>query len=499
MAEKLRSYTSRFFSRGASSRVMRKSGNESDTKHNHQNPPFTAGAANNTEHHGDISLGGIGNYGVQNICGHAHVGPVSQSTTDRETACLAAIFLTDPVDDREALITNKGRRVNGTCEWIKSNDAYRSWLVSQPQLLRLTGGPGKGKTMISIFLTEELGDIAAKSEDAMLIYYFCDYKDEKRNTAIAVFRGLMFQLLRKCPKLFHHILPIFDIQRENLFTSFESLWRIFDAMVRDPVIGTTYGVLDGLDECDEQSAKLLTKQFRILFSTSSTCRLSLIVVSREVPECIPRELSDFPLVRLDPDLDAEVSNDLGFFIREKVLDLARKKRYPTSMAERVTTKMRERANGTLLWVSFVIAELMEKNISEVEYTLECLPEGLEGIVATGLMAVAIADMSPDDVMRERVSFCGHLLVINEKRVGLVHQSVKDYLLREDFDPDSRSNLGSALHMASWAGYESVIRLLLDLGAEIDATDLNGRTASELAIERGHEATVQLLSDLGAEP
>jgi hypothetical protein len=121
-------------------------------------------------------------------------------------------------------------------------------------------------------------------------------------------------------------------------------------MVRDPGIGTAYCVLDGLDECDVQSAKLLTKNIRILFSTSPTYRLSLIVVSREVPECIPREFSDFPHMRLDPDLDAEVRNDLEVFISGKASDLAGKKRYPTSLAKYVATKIRERANGTFLWV-----------------------------------------------------------------------------------------------------------------------------------------------------
>jgi hypothetical protein len=52
-------------------------------------------------------------------------------------------------------------------------------------LLWISGGPGKGKTMLSIFLTEEL----EKMENAELLFYFCNHQDEKRNIAVAVRDG----------------------------------------------------------------------------------------------------------------------------------------------------------------------------------------------------------------------------------------------------------------------------------------------------------------------
>ncbi|CAI4214763.1 unnamed protein product [Parascedosporium putredinis] len=63
--------------------------------------------------------------------------------------------LTDPVLDREQLRTAHGQRTAGTCEWILENVAYKSWL-REGECLGIAGGPGKGKTMLSIFLSEEL-------------------------------------------------------------------------------------------------------------------------------------------------------------------------------------------------------------------------------------------------------------------------------------------------------------------------------------------------------
>lgn len=198
----------------------------------------------------------------------------------------------------------------------------------------ISGGPGKGKTFLSIFIAEELQRIAKNSQDTVLLEYFCDNKDDSRNTADSIIRGLLFQLLDLQPELFRHILPIFDVQKEVLFaaSSFESLWRIFEAIVCDPLVGTIYCVIDGLDECDDNTSELLLKRLKALFSTlsgeSSSCRFNLVVVSRALPEFIPELLSIFPRIRLDPDADHEVIQDIHRFIDDEVDTLSSNKQYP---------------------------------------------------------------------------------------------------------------------------------------------------------------------------
>jgi hypothetical protein len=70
--------------------------------------------------------------------------------------CRNEIFLTDPEVHRAWLISTKGQRVKGTCEWIRADETYRSWRNDEAQVLWIRGGPGKGKTMLSIFLSQEL-------------------------------------------------------------------------------------------------------------------------------------------------------------------------------------------------------------------------------------------------------------------------------------------------------------------------------------------------------
>jgi ankyrin repeat protein len=393
----------------------------------------------------------------------------------KEDECLTALFLTDPRDDREKLIQRKGSRVDGTCEWIKTNALYNSWLRSHSQLLWLSGGPGKGKTMLSIFLAEELERTARLSQNTLFLQYFCDNKDPKRNTAVTIIRGLIFQLLQLRPNLFDFILPSFKIQKESLFTgsSFETLWRIFETMLRDPVLGTVYCVLDGLDECDEASLVVLLKKFRALFSTefseSSTCHLNLIIVSRDHPDFIPEILSSFSRIRLDPDADREVNNDIHRFIEVKVNELSVSRQYPEQLRIRVKEVFYNRAEGTFLWVGIAAEALRKYRNSEVPEALDNFPSGLDELYARILLQINVdrretaakilrwtvmairpltlselsvalnvkpsVGFSRDEVIRDQASYCGYFLTIKEDEVGLIHQSAKDYLLRKSRDPN----------------------------------------------------------------
>ena len=59
------------------------------------------------------------------------------------------------------------------------------------------------------------------------------------------------------------------------------------------------------------------------------------------------------------------------------------------------------------------------------------------------------------------------------------------------DRDGRT----ALIWAAQDGHEAVVRLLLEKGADVEAKDRDGRTALIWAAQGGHEAVVRLLTPL----
>jgi hypothetical protein len=179
--------------------------------------------------------------------------------------------------------------------------------------------------MMSVFLTEELQRHTARIDNAELAFIFCSAQDEKRNTAVAVLRGLVHQIITKRPQLAKHALPYFETpeRTQQTVSSLETLWLMFSKLIADAELGTMFCVLDGLVECEESTLRgLLLRIVNLLsgkapLSTKGTFKLA--IVSRDIHElrgCTAR-------VRLDPDNDEKVVGDIELFVSARVLELSR--------------------------------------------------------------------------------------------------------------------------------------------------------------------------------
>ncbi|KAL6825610.1 ankyrin repeat-containing domain protein [Trichoderma sp. SZMC 28015] len=393
--------------------------------------------------------------------------------------CREAILLKDPLIYRESLKNDKGERASGTCEWILENEIYRSWLNGDEHCLWICGGPGKGKTMLSIFLTEELerkqherGD----DQDTTLLYFFCANGNENCNNAIAVLRGLAYQLLTKHPDISTSVASYFETAKhtENTLISPETLWMVFKTLLRALKLGTVYCILDGLDECDEKSIRELVKQFRDFYSPSDHTgpiaqNLKLAIVSRKI-----NGLEDFTKIRLDPDNDSLINEDIKRFISTAMQELSRRPGYDDDFVRDIENVLLRRSNGTFLWIGFVMKALLDTSTRmEVMDVLNALPQGLPAmygrmllqikssqrhIISTILKCVTIArrpmtleelktavsllcntPIDSTQIMCDRIASCGPILRISGGHdtgtCSLVHQSARDYLLREEVDTD----------------------------------------------------------------
>jgi ankyrin repeat domain-containing protein 50 len=119
--------------------------------------------------------------------------PLASVSDPAVTGILEALLLIRPEVDRSSLVALKGRRVDGTCEWLLRHVRFQEWRADiDPSLLWISGGPGKGKTMLAIYITEELQPVADESR-GVLLYYFCSNRDKNRNTALTIMRGIIHQ------------------------------------------------------------------------------------------------------------------------------------------------------------------------------------------------------------------------------------------------------------------------------------------------------------------
>jgi hypothetical protein len=215
--------------------------------------------------------------------------------------------------------------------------------------------------MMSVFLTEALERRAARIDSAELAFFFCSAEDEKRNTAVAVLRGLVHQIIAKRPQLVKHALPYFETpeRTQQTVSSLETLWIIFSKLIADAELGTMFCVLDGLDECDESTlGGLLPRIVSMLTGdarSSASGTLKLAIVSRDLPG-----LQGCTRIRLDPDNDEQVASDIELFVAARVQQLSRIEGFHGDFRSSVQTALLERAEGTFLWVGFAIHELSSK-------------------------------------------------------------------------------------------------------------------------------------------
>ncbi|KAK5728137.1 hypothetical protein LTR17_012145 [Elasticomyces elasticus] len=420
-----------------------------------------------------------GGFNIVNI--HTGEGLLEDQATKLER-CRNTIFLTDPEIDRAGLISAKGKRVEGTCEWIREDAAYKDWHSGDTRLLWISGGPGKGKTILSIFLTQELDRHGGS------IYYFCSNDDEKRNNATAVLRGLIWHITARCPPLADHLLePLgHESRAQATLSSRETLWSLFVKLVQDPRGGTVNCVLDGLDECDEESQGWLVTKLMELGSSKWNAVFKLAVVSRPLPG-----LAQCSLIELDIGYGEQIGKDIKGFVSvrtealsemlkeralsERVRELDESYHLTDALRHEVAEILLQRSEGTWLWVGFAMRELFRKRtVTEVMEALRTLPKGLPNMYRRMLqqidqndrptslsilqcVTVAVRPLSPLDLatlirikasghitqaqaVRDQIHVCGPLVRIyrpnaNETAevVGLVHQSVKEYLLDGHID------------------------------------------------------------------
>jgi len=323
--------------------------------------------------------------------------------------------------------------------------------------------------MLSIFISEELERITKKLEDAELLFYFCSYRDETRNTVVDLLRGLVHQIIVKRPKLAKHVWPHVDTpaKAKETLSSLEALWVIFRRLVQDLDFGTIFCVLDGIDEWRNDRWKALVQKILHIFSTNNPHRVAvtfkLVIASRNLDG-----FHGCPQVKLDLDINERVASDIKRFISFKVEELSKIEGFNEDFRTTLQNTLFERSQGTYLWVSFVVNELSHKRRSmEVLKTACSFPKGLPetyshmllqiersqrvvtskilrwimmavrpltlqelaaaiGIQSTGLVTV-------EQAVRDKIASIGLFLQVRGQEVSLSHHSARDYLLRKERD------------------------------------------------------------------
>jgi hypothetical protein len=254
--------------------------------------------------------------------------------------------------------------------------------------------------MLAQFLINYRSAIAAQDPGRRkLIYFFCGTQDG-RNSGASILRGLVYQLLDVSKSMFRQIQDAFSKHGQGSFSDdrFETLWKVFDAMIRDEELDTVTCILDGLDECVEEMLVPFLTKLRDLWSPKSpasamkhAAKLKLIVISRHYPESLEIFFKAFPRLRIGPEYDVEIQRDVSKYVDHRMEELAcaeKKKPKLLQLRSHVRKKLIDGAEGSYLSVNFAINSLKDVMCPELEQAISGFPRGLDAVYTRMLQAVS---------------------------------------------------------------------------------------------------------------
>ncbi|RTE70515.1 hypothetical protein BHE90_015090 [Fusarium euwallaceae] len=265
------------------------------------------------------------------------------------------------------------RPVQGTCEWILTDDKFQSWRASSvAHLLWISGRPGKGKSHLAAFLGEQLSHRTAESSSSPLILKFsCKNTDMRWSTSLAVHLNILHQILksRRFDVALHEdTASILNDTHTTLNTHLprEDLWGIIkgfinrETNIRDDL---TYFILDGLDECDAESIEDLSKKLQHLCSADSRRgrpHFKAVLLSRPLADISNREL----WIDLDDDgqYGEQILHEIRLFIDDEMRPVLGTRGVEL---ENLKLILSERSNKTFLWVALAL-KLLKSHGNDLE-------------------------------------------------------------------------------------------------------------------------------------
>jgi hypothetical protein len=369
-----------------------------------------------------------------------------------------------------AIHQTRGAALKESYDWILHHPQFQHWRNNNDsQVLWIKGDPGKGKTMLLCGIINELGP-TTKLEDPLaktfLSFFFCQATDPKLSNAQAVLRGLIYMLVDRQPSFLSLIRQKFKENGEPQFGDAEAwaaLCVMFMSILRDASSDKIYIVVDALDECVQDQDKLL--RF-ILQETKELSHVKWIVSSRNHVEQRTRLNASQYILNLERQENAEsVSLAIGAYISNRIAELE-SLQDDDALLGYVQQTLQKKAEGTFLWVAFVVQELQDVDSWDVRQVVDDVPTGLDDLYARmidhisrlpgqgreycqlvlsatalayrplQLLELGVVSGLPDKIagvaknIEKIVKRSGSFLTVRDSTIYFVHQSAKDFLIKQ---------------------------------------------------------------------
>lgn len=415
---------------------------------------------------------------------------------DIDRFCLRTLRWPNSLVVKNWLKDSKGGLLHKSIEWILQDPQYLRWRDTDDVcLLWIKGGAGKGKTMLSIGLVEQL----KLPRGHVVTYFFCQNAEADLNTLEAIIKGLILQLVNQQQELKQSLQGHWDTENEGFsedVTSWRSLWDIFLEMLEYCKCQTVYVIVDALDECrDSGMADFLKRLVRTGLHHPS--KIKWLLTSRPLDSAERALLAGSEQVLVSLELNSNhVSEAVKTYIAFKADELDRHNAYGITLRQNIQNELTNKAEDTFLWVSLVCKRLERVDRDKALTTIQDLPPGLhpfydrvfhqlsegDSAIVKGCMRLLktvlltyrplnIAEVGSVsglfdewDVIKALVDRCASFLKMRGTVIEFVHQSARDYLAGRNSQPmlDSYTNYGHgeiALSCLSYLSHRLKVNLV----------------------------------------
>lgn len=262
-----------------------------------------------------------------------------------------------PIDTLETLME---QYVSGSCDWILSDSLFQSFLNDdspKPVILDIQGRPGAGKTVLASFLVQHLDSL-----DLPVQFWYFRHDDQLKRSNRHCLLSLAFQIMHSSPDYSQRLLTLAqDVQtitRSDLRTLWQKLFISLLDRLDDQDVTKIYWVFDAVDESESPQA------FLSLFSLIKDIRFPIRVIFLTRAQTVTKGLGKlkqaFPGSQLKQTIMSAPQESLKLFISE-VLDSAP---WEPELKEWISTRLLRKSQGSFLWLSLVMRELMSCDTRE---------------------------------------------------------------------------------------------------------------------------------------
>jgi ankyrin repeat protein len=344
---------------------------------------------------------------------------------------------------------HKGRnadRVQGTCEWSTSHPLLKSWKEAQSSsLLWISADPGCGKSVLAKYLVDH---VVPTAEKGTTCYFFFKADSSDQRSAANAMCAILRQLFLQRPELREKhpwILDKFSTDKNQLTTSFLSLWDMLVKVSTSYEDGEVICILDALDECAEADRQQLTGALDKLYRNPSHKGILKFLATSRPYAHIQREFqllkNALPTIHLSGEGEVEankIEQEINLVIQRRVEEIGAKLELENHERSFLRQELLLIPNRTYLWVTLIF-DMVEKTLS---YTNKRLREMIKTLPRTVDEAYErILNQSPD---KEKARKLLHLVVgavrpltVSEMRMALAVDPAHSEYASLDLEPEAR--------------------------------------------------------------